>query len=403
MNYINYLKENGTKTFDELPLTEVDIAIINELGYLPFEQGDGLDLDFSQPIILSQIYQEHRQKIEAIVPDFLATKARLELLLEVCQAKRFITLSLSHYTNDISHEYEKQFAAMVFSLPEIHHQQIVYRGTDDSIIGWKEDFQMTYMREIPAQRSAKAYLQMVLPSLSGKVILSGHSKGGNLAVYAGASISHDLQDKISLIYMLDAPGLHKEVLSSPSYKAIRSKIIALRPKESLVGILMESDVECKIIESQARGISQHAVETWEIEGDAFQTVEQATEMSLICEKIFKEWNQTLTRQELKLLVDTVFDFFLDAGVDSLNDFLQDGRTTFSKLLSANSNLDPKRREVLVRSANLLLTLYAREWQEKIRQDRPAFNLPITFPRFPLLRQEKDIDESQSESEKKSDS
>lgn len=80
----------------------------------------------------------------------MVTKERVDLAEAMVRSRRFAGLNLSDYCSVLDKEVEKQSAAMIFSLPELGYQQIVFRGTDDSVIGWKESFQLTYSREIPA-------------------------------------------------------------------------------------------------------------------------------------------------------------------------------------------------------------------------------------------------------------
>ena len=140
----------------------------------------------------------------------LTSKNRLQLLDELAQHKRFKNCKLSHFINDIDPALQKQFAAMTYRLT-LDTYLIVFRGTDDSIIGWKEDFHMTYMKEIPAQKHALCYLEnFFVHHPRKKVILAGHSKGGNLAIYAASQIEKNLQNQITAVYTFDAPGLHKK-------------------------------------------------------------------------------------------------------------------------------------------------------------------------------------------------
>ena len=123
------------------------------------------------------------------------------------------------YVNDVDQDIQKQFAALIFKIkPDTY--VLVFRGTDDSIVGWKEDFHMTYMAQIPAQKMAARYLQNALENLPGNFILTGHSKGGNLASYAASQMEASLQDRIEAIYSYDSPGLNHSVIESDGYQTV---------------------------------------------------------------------------------------------------------------------------------------------------------------------------------------
>lgn len=363
---LDYLTQYGQEDFSQRPLGAVDILIINELGYLPF--GDHLDL--SQPVNLAQARLTIEEE-EQTQPnyDFLVTKERVELVDLVTRSARFADLELVAYLNEVSQEFEKQFAALVFRLPSIGHTQLVFRGTDDSLIGWKEDFQLTYMREIPAQRQAKAYLEAFLGQCPDQLVVTGHSKGGNLAVVAASGLAQDLQDKISQVYMLDAPGLHQTVLASPGYARIRERVQVIRPKESIVGVMLEHDLPCLIVDSQGAGISQHNAGNWLIEDGDFLPVAEGTKLSQALEVTFKEWTNALTSQELKMLIDTVFDSLLSQGIESLNDF-QDF-ATLSKALTALGQVPTDKKSLIQKSISQLWTIF---WKQEMEQRKPQASL-----------------------------
>lgn len=386
-NFIDYVKANTEQSFADLPLNEVDIACLNELGYLPL--GEWLQ----QPSLTrdSLCLKDYLDK-EALVHfkhDFLVTKERLLLLESLLSSQRFADLSLSCYVNEVSPEFERQFAAMVLSLPSLKHTQVIFRGTDDSLIGWQEDFRMTYMREIPAQRMANRYLADFLKDFDGQAVVSGHSKGGNLAVYASSHLLSSYQEKISAVYMLDAPGLHQSVLSSFGYGNIQSKILAIRPKESIVGIMLRAGVDAKIVDSVSFGINQHNVANWQVDLQLgqFIKVSKGTDFSLALEKTFQTWNEELSSQELKIFFDTFFNLFMDNGIDSLNDFLGRNRDIPQKLGHVMTDyfqdLDDDKRRLMRKSLAVLVSHFAghslKNTKESVNRRLPDFLKHFQLP------------------------
>ncbi|WP_057491080.1 Mbeg1-like protein [Streptococcus orisasini] len=385
-NFIDYVKANAGQSFEDLPLNEVDIACLNELGYLPL--GEWLQ----QPHLTrdSLCLRDFLDK-EALVHfknDFLVTKERLILLEILLSSQRFADLSLSYYANEISPEFERQFAAMVLSLPSLEHTQVIFRGTDDSLIGWQEDFRMTYMREIPAQRMASRYLADFLKDFDGQVVVSGHSKGGNLAVYASSHLLSSHQEKISAVYMFDAPGLHPSVLASFGYGNIQSKILAIRPKESIVGVMLTTGVEAKIVDSVSFGINQHNVANWQLDLYLGQFIEvsKGTDFSLALEKTFKTWNEELSSQELKIFFDTFFNLFMDNGIDSLNDFSSRNWDIPQKLGHVMTDyfrdLDDDKRRLMRKSLTTLVSHFAEHSLENTKETISS-QLPDFLKHFQL--------------------
>ncbi|MBM7636091.1 Mbeg1-like protein [Streptococcus saliviloxodontae] len=374
----DYVVAVQSVTFDQLPLNELDIVCLNELGYISFEALIASDDALSNPIQLSLALADNFDKSYQGNP-FMMSKERLRLLELMLASERFESLTLSHYVNEISSEYEKQFAGMVFTIAAINYEQIVFRGTDDSLIGWKEDFKLTYSREISAHRSAISYLTSVLPLLSESVYLSGHSKGGNVAVYAASSLPDSLQSRLSQIYLLDAPGLHIDVLKSKGYCNIRDRLVFIRPQESIVGVMLALDVAPIIVQSAGFGISQHAVTNWQVNvSGSFVRVPAGTELSNSLEKTFKEWTAELGSQDLKLLFDTLFDTLIESGIYSLNDVTLDSLDQLGTAVRTFSHLPTRKRRLMTKAGVTFIGIFAASLK------RPSFTRP-NFPYAPFKR------------------
>lgn len=366
---IDFLNRNKDVPFSKMPLTVADILCLNEIGYITFGEVLAGDFDLSKELALHDVLLRYEEQGQEIPYDFLLTKDRVDLIKLMISSKRFEGLCLSNYVNEIDEALEKQFAAMVFRLPEINHTQIVFRGTDDSMVGWKEDFKLTYMREIPAHRSAIAYLKNYLSTHEGQVVVSGHSKGGNLAVYAASHLPLEFQEKITCVYMLDAPGLQTSVLKSQSYQAIRSRIKGIRPEESIVGVMLEIDVPQVIVASNSFGVFQHAATNWQVDEltGNYVLAEKPTELSLNLQQTFKQWTDELSSQELKLLFDTLFDTLIGSGITSLNDVSGLNLNSASKFLNAIGNfrsVDDRKKNLMSKSIRLLFDTFTGHFKFK---------------------------------------
>lgn len=363
-NLIDYLDKVKDLPFDQEPLNILDKVCINEIGYLTYEKWLSAS-DFKETINLHD-YAEGKD----LNPDysFMVTKERVDLAEAMVRSRRFAGLNLSDYCSVLDKEVEKQFAAMIFSLPELDYQQIVFRGTDDSVIGWKEDFQLTYSREIPAHRSAMAFLEEHLPNLSGHIVVSGHSKGGNLALYSAVQSSTVLREQIAELLLLDSPGLMKPLLEKPSYQELKAKMTVIRPQESVVGVMLYWDKTAKLVAADGIGIAQHNVLLWQVdlETNDFVYEDQPTDLS-------QRLKETLPNQELKQVCDLFFDTILDSGIESLDDI---GIKTFPKLgqlLQEFGNLSDQQKKVLQDGFNQLLWIF---WKSGNRKTSlPKLELP----------------------------
>ncbi|MGT2742203.1 Mbeg1-like protein [Streptococcus plurextorum] len=352
---IDYLKENGQTPFSQLPFNELDLVCLNELGYLPF----GEHLEGHQRMRFSEIKTIYQEQKANIAYDFMVTRERIQLFEAVLDSLRFADLEIADYVNDVNSEFEKQFAAMVFYLPDIQHCQVVFRGTDDSLIGWKEDFKLTYMSEIPAQRSAVTYLRDVLESTEQSVCVTGHSKGGNLAVYAASHQEASRQAQIKLVMMLDAPGFSTAFFQKQGYQMIRDKLIVIRPKDSIVGVMLQLDVPALVVDAHSFGVSQHSVMTWKVSEQGYFMGAEPTALSNQLSGTFDQWMANLSKSELKMLVDLLFDTLIDSGIDNLNHLNQ--REGLGSLLVAFGKLNQihrNKRQLIQKSLWQFLTAFA---------------------------------------------
>lgn len=381
VHLIHYLEKVENLTFDQEPLNILDKVCINEIGYLTYEKWLTAS-DLKKPINLHD-FAEGKE----LNPDysFMVTKERVKLAEAMVKSRRFASLSLSNYRSVLDKEVEKQFAAMIFSLPELDYHQIVFRGTDDSVIGWKEDFQLTYSREIPAHRSAMTFLEDHLPNLSGCITVSGHSKGGNLALYSAVQSSTALREKISELLLLDSPGLMKSLLEKPSYQELKAKMTVIRPQDSVVGVMLYWDRPAQLVAAEGIGFAQHNALTWEVDltTNDFVYVDQPTDLSQRLEETFQEWIETLPNQELKQVCVLVFDTILDSGIESLDDIGIQALPQLGQMLQEFGNLSDKQKKVLQDGFNQLLWIFWKSGNKK--SNLPKLELPDFIKKLSELR------------------
>lgn len=378
---IDYLEKVENLTFDQEPLNILDKVCINEIGYLTYEKWLTAS-DLKKPINLHD-FAEGKE----LNPDysFMVTKERVALAEAMVRSRHFASMSLSNYRSVLDKEVEKQFAAMIFSLPELDYHQLVFRGTDDSVIGWKEDFQLTYSREIPAHRSAMTFLEDHLPNLSGRITVSGHSKGGNLALYSAVQSSTALREKIAELLLLDSPGLMKSLLEKPSYQELKSKMAVIRPQDSVVGVMLYWDRPAQLVAAEGIGFAQHNALTWEVDlaANDFAYEDQPTELSQRLEETFQEWIETLPKQQLKQVCDLVFDTILDSGIESLNDIGIQALPQIGQMLQEFGNLSDKQKKVLQDGFNQLLWIFWKSGNKK--SNLPKLELPDFIKKLSELR------------------
>lgn len=356
----DYLEEVAHESIYDFPFGALDMLALSEITYLSY---DGIVTDQPHPATEIRLLEAASQVPQE--PNMLTTKNRIHLLQTLSQINRFKNIKLLNYVNDIDMDQQKQFAAMTYRL-SLDTYLVVFRGTDDSIIGWKEDFHMTYMDHIPAQKTAVRYLQQIMASYpKARFILAGHSKGGNLATYAASFISPNLQDRIETIYSYDAPGLNKSLIQTPAYQNCVKKIRRYIPQGSIVGMMLETPEDTQIVSSTAlSGISQHNTFTWQIHDREFITLDRINNDSLQTDQTFKAWVKAVPDEELKEFFDVFFGIILDAGIESIDDLASlESIRKLREIFRNIQNLEPEQQEMMNRLSRQLLDTRYQMWKD----------------------------------------
>lgn len=301
----DYLTWRGDIRFSQLPPNSVDALIFSALSYIEFD--DIVPGEIKYSISLREAAKQVLDLPE--LENKFRVKKDLELLSVAAETERFGSIELCYYQNIFIPEEETQFAAITFLLDD-GSAFLTFRGTDKTLIGWKEDFNMSFQESIPAQRLAKSYVQMFAEANNRKLRIGGHSKGGNLAVYAAAKNDEAIQDRILEVYNQDGPGFRDKMLEDPGYLRIIPKIHTFVPQSSIFGLLMEHKEPYTIIKSKYVGIMQHDPYNWEVMGKDFVLSEELTPDSRFIDKTFDAWLSGMTNEERNEFVDTVFDLVM---------------------------------------------------------------------------------------------
>ena len=378
----DYLKEVTYDSIYDRPFTELDVLALTELTYLPFghivPQGDTTGI----PVRLS----DAMELIERTT-NFIVTNQHLHLVDELATSKRFKNIKLLNYVDEYDPDVQKQFAAMTYRLT-MDVDLVIFRGTDDTLIGWKEDFHMTYMDHVPAQKRAASYLQHVMKEFpKGRFMVAGHSKGGNLAAYACTYLPDYLFERVDAIYCYDAPGLNKAIIETEGYQRVAHLIHRFVPQGSIVGMMLEVPEPATIVKSRAfGGFAQHDAFTWMVEKDTFVTLDQTSPDSQQTDETLKQWVREVPDSQLKKFFDTFFGLFLDAGITSINDLMD--LKNFSKIKEIFQNaqdLDPTEREMLERLAKQLIDTRVQAWKKWQTVPRILVQIATFFKRKKVVK------------------
>ena len=326
-NMFDYLTWRGDLSLSQSPFQDVDSLILSTMSYIFF---DG--------IVAESL--EERITIGEMADRFLSRpqtewKLRIpedERLLRVLkESDRFRNMELCGYVNKLDFQTEKQFAALTILLGD-GTVLVAYRGTDYSLVGWKENFNMCFMDDVPAQLDAANYLIRVAEAFPHmKLRVCGHSKGGNLAVYGAAMCPKEVQEHICVVYNHDGPGFRETMLKREGYQNILPRLKTFLPQFSVVGMLLEQQGEMIIIRSNEKGIMQHEPYSWEMIGADFVKQEGLTEKSYFLDSTVTRWMDGLTEEQRESFIDTIYEAVAAAPVDHFGEAAVSPRMIISTL------------------------------------------------------------------------
>ena len=244
--------------------------------------------------------------------------------------KRYCNLLLYNYVYESG--IDEQFSAFTIEI----NKSLVYvsfEGTDQLVSGWKEDFMFSYMFPTISQKKAIHYVNHHFIFRRKKIILGGHSKGGNLALAAGMNANYFVKRNIINIYNNDGPGLIKELYESKKYLSIKDRLVNILPNYSMVGILMKNNDNLVVVRSMKKGILSHDFMSWVVDDKTFQKADLSSFSSILMSKISK-WLEKYDMSTREKFVISLFSVFDRVGIKSTGDFFENKKLIFKFILEA---------------------------------------------------------------------
>ena len=351
MELLDYLQWRNDVPLSVSPFNEVDNVIFSYLSYIDFRD---LKEDWNGFFDLKELFQDFCEKhsLEEIQTTGEFTERAPLLLQEMMAGERFSATKVGYYAEDFDKDKVKQFAALVFLLPD-GRNYISFRGTDKTITGWKEDFLMSCQSETAGAKEAVAYFNKIAPVLEGELILGGHSKGGNFAMYAAAFCEAEHKERIMQVYNNDGPGFREEVIQSPEFQELLPKIITIAPQSSIIGQLLSNPAKQHVIHSTAKGILQHDAMTWEAEKDRLLSSE-LDELSHYAKTTLGSWLESMDDETRESLCTTAFSLIESTKSETFIEFSGNLMKNMETIWKEMGKLpEDKKKEIMNALANLM--------------------------------------------------
>jgi len=349
-NLFDYLIWRGDLSFGQAPLCDADHLVFCRLAFIPWEKVVPEYYDAPSVSLRDAAARVLLWAGETGDGRTFRRKEDKDLLWSLLSAPRYRDLRLTGYVNRVDPGLEKQFSAVTLLLPDSTNY-LTFRGTDNSLIGWKENLNMCYASTVPAQTEALFYLLESSSRLSGMLRLAGHSKGGNLAVYAAAHAPKEIQDRILCVFNADGPGFTSDVLGSEGFRRIAGRLRTCLPQSSVVGLLLEHDEAFSVVHSTASGLLQHNLYTWEIEKDSLVPFPGLTEESLVMDRTLKQWVARMTAGDREKFIDGLYSLLTATGVRTLSELFSAKNAL--TVLRAFRAMDEETRSVILKGLHVL--------------------------------------------------
>lgn len=372
-NIMDYISWRGDLSFEQSQFNEVDNLIFACFSYVNLDEISAVTKQ--KGIGLKKLTKEFMKlhTMKELEADKSFIRLAPFMMMEMAKSVRFGKCVVRNYVNDIVTEAEQQFAAMEIVL-EDGTSYVSFRGTDDTIIGWKEDFNLS-TGVVPAQKRAIEYLQKISEHTDGMLRVGGHSKGGNLAIY-GSVMCKSAHEKILEIYSNDGPGFSREFQELPEMKEMMPKIIRIIPEYSIIGTLLEHEKEPVIVASSSKGLLQHDGFSWEVQGPALVRRDSLNKTALRFIEILHKWIDGMDTEQKRLLIEDLFATLQASGYENLSEVQSGGLKSLAAMVKRVEKFAPESRGMMQE----LLTAICGGWLEQLQADTKdkLSVLPLSF-------------------------
>lgn len=361
-NITDYVDWRGDIPFSVSPFNEVDNLVFTQFCFIDIEGvlsprvSDG---SISLAEAVAYHFEKHPDDNESMG---LIVPAEIRILLRrMAESTRYKDLRVSGFVNHIDENAQEQFCAMTVELNE-NELFVVFRGTDDTLVGWKENFNMSFLEAIPAQLEAVNYLnQVAADTTHPRIFVGGHSKGGNLAIFSAIRCEESVRSRIVQVYSNDGPGYRREVIDSDAYRSMADRIVNILPQSAIIGRLLEHDTKHRLVNSSATGLWQHDGFSWEVKGTEFVLAPELSQESEMIDKSLKKWIADMGEQQCEQVVDALYRVLTATNAKTLTDLTRD-RNWFWRLMTQS---DPQSRKTVFAALSQLTGEAGRLWFESI--------------------------------------
>ena len=340
-NIYDFIKWRGDLTFAADEFHVIDALVFALLSYVELDgmlSGSGECITIHDAAV--RYFELHERDEKKDNREFLT---RVPYLLEAAgNCERYGSIEMSDYEDVVDPERSLQMAAVTFHLPD-GADFVSFRGTDNTIAGWKEDLEIS-LGSTEGQKMCAQYLDRVCAGTNREIRIGGHSKGGNFAQYAAGFCSREVQNRIRKVYSLDGPGLHESLKQTDDFARVEERIFKVVPEQSMIGMIFSDGDEDLVVKSTAFGIMQHDAFTWQIEGKEFICTGKVADSSLYFRNLIRNWLAQVDEEKREMFIDLLFSFLEATGASTFKEVYGSAGASLAKMLPLLKNVDDSRKK-----------------------------------------------------------
>ena len=368
-NIINYA-ENQLHSMNEKEFNAVDSLILSQISYIILDNLVGCINSNREPVKFRDLLRaEFFHKMFDTIPYGDLTK---ELLFYLSSSPRFRDIRINYHISKTDPISEKQFSATTFILDNTF-AYIAFRGTDYSVVGWKEDFNIAFTTPVPSHLEGVEYVNTIAKLIPHNLYIGGHSKGGNIAVYASMNCNYKVLTRIKKIFSHDGPGFRKEIIESDAFNKIKNKIDKTLPHSSLIGMLLENHEDYHVVKSNKfGGIRQHNPFSWEVLDCDFNYLEKISHGSKYTSDVLHKWLNEISDEKRKLFIDALFGILNSTKSESFIEISQNWKENIPLIWDSIKNIDGETKSMLIELIKELTTLYIKNLTNDDKENMSSF-------------------------------
>jgi len=351
-NLMDYIDWRGDLSFAASPFNEVDNLIFSMLSFVDMA-GIVPGEVFPGPVKLGEVsrtfFDRHPEGISFGV---LIPKVTGDLFRQAAECRRYREVYVTCYRNELDEEEGKQFAAVTFLLPD-NSLFLAFRGTDDTLVGWHEDFQLSFLSPTPSQQAAVSYVNEIGGLFRGDIRLGGHSKGGNLAIYGAVQAKDSIKRRILRAYSNDGPGFTEAFVRSTEYASMEDRLLTLLPQSSIVGMLLEQSGPYEVIRSTHMRLLQHDPFSWQVLGPQFEHMPALAPEAVEGGERIRRWLSRMGEEDRRTFTEVFFHVLESSDARTLTDLTEGNLKTIGAMIRSVHELPSEAKQQMMGFLRLL--------------------------------------------------